>query len=161
MTTRIRYLGQTCTGDSECADGCACPSGTCENGRTKKMCPAKPRPQSREQIEGMMETENLSKLKKGQHKSPPKEPVTKAKAYEQIYGDDYVQQRGVGGYIPMYNAPYHYEQVQPVYQPQLASSTKPDSMEYGLMLLGLGLFLCLAICIVFVLLSAVCFVVGR
>eukprot|EP01084_Bolivina_argentea_P149112 260561_1 len=82
------------------------------------------------------------------------------KAYEQIYGDDYVQQRGVDGYIPMHNAPHHYERVQPVYQPQLAS-TNPDSMQYGLMLLGLGLFLCLAICIVFVLLSAVCFVVGR
>eukprot|EP01083_Nonionella_stella_P102928 293438_1 len=51
---------------------------------------------------------------------------TLTKAYEQIYGDDYVQQRaserGVGGYIPMYDAPYHYEHVQPVYQPQLASS---------------------------------------
>eukprot|EP01084_Bolivina_argentea_P149109 260557_1 len=178
MTTAvIRYLGQTCgssytAGDSKCAGGCKCPSGICENDQTKKKCPANPRrPLSGQKIEHMISQE-VEPLKKpiasgqkiehmiSQEGEPLKKAIVTAKAYEQIYGDDYVQQRGVGGYIPMYDAPYHYEHVQPVYQPQLAS-TNPDSMQYGLMLLGLGLFLCLAICIVFVLLSAVCFVVGR
>eukprot|EP01083_Nonionella_stella_P304839 1061026_1 len=182
MTTAvIRYLGQTCgssytAGDSKCAGGCKCPSGICENDQTKKNCPARRQP-----IEQMIEDEPLLSKRKPQKmqqnqeeeqatstktvKAGKGEANPRTKAYEQIYGDDYVQQRGVGGYIPMYDAPYHYEQVQPVYQPmyqpQLASSTNPDSMQFGLMLLGLGLFLCLAICIVFVLLSAVCFVVGR
>eukprot|EP01083_Nonionella_stella_P265723 899796_1 len=131
MTTRIRYLGEPCGGENgDCADGCACPSGTCENDQTKKNCPAR-----REPIEQMIKDEPLSNLKpqKMQQKSQPnpaeQQTSTKTgkagtvkkeigvKAYEQIYGDDYVQQRGVGGYIPMYDAPYHYEQVQPVYQP--------------------------------------------
>eukprot|EP01083_Nonionella_stella_P068585 182272_1 len=91
---------------------------------------------SGQKIEHMISQEEGVPLKKA--------IATANKAYEQIYGDDYVQQRGVGGYIPMYDAPYHYEHVQPVYQPQLASSTNHDSMQYGLMLLRLGLFLCLA-----------------
>eukprot|EP01084_Bolivina_argentea_P149108 260556_1 len=161
ISTVIRFLHEPCVSSSECADGCACLNRKCENDQTKKNCPAR-----REPIEQMIKDEPLSNLKpqKMQQKSQPnliQSQATGVEAYEQIYGDDYVQQRGVGGYIPMYDAPYHYEQVQPVYQPQLASSTNPDSMQYGLMLLGLGLFLCLAICIVFVLLSAVCFVVGR
>eukprot|EP01083_Nonionella_stella_P015482 43353_1 len=156
-TTVIRYWHETCGGVNEkCADGCKC-DGRCENDPTKKeLC--RRRAKTPPTLSGQEIAHEIS-----QETLPLKKP--NAKAYEQIYGDDYVQQRGVGGYIPMYDAPYHYEQVQPVYQPmyqpQLASSTNPDSMQYGLMLLGLGLFLCLAICIVFVLLSAVCFVVGR
>eukprot|EP01083_Nonionella_stella_P273114 926407_1 len=136
MTTaviRSRYLGETCGSSSECADGCACPTGICKNDQTKKRCPANPlkrpqtaaqieemirtenvsplkRPQTAAQIEEKIQTENLSRLKpqKRQQKSPPNPgEATTAKAYEQIYGDDYVQQRGVGGYIPMYDAPYH------------------------------------------------------
>eukprot|EP01083_Nonionella_stella_P178421 630232_1 len=178
MTTaviRSRYLGETCGSSSECADGCACPTGICKNDQTKKRCPANPlkrpqtaaqieemirtenvsplkrpqtaaqieemirtenvsplkRPQTAAQIEEKIQTENLSRLKpqKRQQKSPPNpkeehatstvkgKATTVAKAYEQIYGDDYVQHRGVGGYIPMYDAPYHYEHLQPVYQP--------------------------------------------
>eukprot|EP01083_Nonionella_stella_P265719 899792_1 len=132
MTTRIRYLGEPCGGENgDCADGCACLNRKCENDQTTKNCPARRKP-----IQQMIENESLSKLKpqKMQQKSQPNpaeqqatstntgkastvKKETAAKAYEQIYGDDYVQQRGVGGYIPMYDAPYHYEQVQPVYQP--------------------------------------------
>eukprot|EP01083_Nonionella_stella_P178179 628744_1 len=159
-TTVIRYLTQDCGGENErCADYCECLGGYCENDyKTRPMCP-------RNSDEAAALRKRLVSGKGKASTSIGKgEATTGKKAYEQIYGDDYVQQRGVGGYIPMYDAPYHYEQVQPVYQPmyqpQLAS-TNPDSMQFGLMLLGLGLFLCLAICIVFVLLSAVCFVVGR
>eukprot|EP01083_Nonionella_stella_P304840 1061027_1 len=161
MTTAvIRYLGETCGGvNGKCADYCECLDGHCENDyKTRPMCP-------RNSDEAAALRKRLVSTSAGKEKaiSSAGKGKTSAvnKAYEQIYGDDYVQQRGVGGYIPMYDAPYHYEHVQPVYQPQLASSTNPDSMQFGLMLLGLGLFLCLAICIVFVLLSAVCFVVGR
>eukprot|EP01083_Nonionella_stella_P273115 926408_1 len=122
MTTaviRSRYLGETCGSSSECADGCACPTGICKNDQTKKRCPANPlkRPQTAAQIEEMIRTENVSPLKRpqtaeqieGSIQTEPLsiKPLTVAKAYEQIYGDDYVQQRGVGGYIPMYDAPYH------------------------------------------------------
>eukprot|EP01083_Nonionella_stella_P015481 43350_1 len=177
MTTVIRYFGETCdtsysptAGSSKCADGCKCAEDLeeknfekrykCENDQTDpKKCLPKPIPRLRRSPRGQRNLPIPNEETSAGSQASIKKSTNKA--YEQIYGDDYVQQRGVGGYIPMYDAPYHYEHVQPVYQPQLASSTNPDSMQYGLMLLGLGLFLCLAICIVFVLLSAVCFVVGR
>eukprot|EP01083_Nonionella_stella_P141307 435115_1 len=181
--TVIRYFHEQCGGvHDKCADDCECLNDHCENDyRTRPMCPPGPPvpPLSRQKSgknvltmaknqERKQETSgSTSKTAQATGKATTGKATTGkvstgtiTKAYEQIYGDDYVQHRGVGGYIPMYDAPYHYEHVQPVYQPQLAS-TNPDSMQYGLMLLGLGLFLCLAICIVFVLLSAVCFVVGR
>eukprot|EP01083_Nonionella_stella_P061452 160150_1 len=71
MTTaviRSRYLGETCGSSSECADGCACPTGICKNDQTKKRCPANPlkRPQTAAQIEEMIRTENVSPLKRPQ-----------------------------------------------------------------------------------------------
>eukprot|EP01083_Nonionella_stella_P148582 470664_1 len=58
-------------------------------------------------------------------------------------------------YMPMY------EHVHPFVQPQLSTSNGNDSMQYGLMIIGLALFIFLMLCVTFTVLSGVCFAIGR
>eukprot|EP01084_Bolivina_argentea_P140220 246580_1 len=74
-----------------------------------------------------------------------------------VYGDEYAEQRSLGGYMPMYG----YEHVHPLVQPQLSTSNGNDSMQYGLMIIGLALFIFLMLCVTFTVLSGVCFAIGR
>eukprot|EP01083_Nonionella_stella_P182907 659448_1 len=60
-----------------------------------------------------------------------------------------------------YGNGYGYEHVHPLVQPQLSTSNGNDSMQYGLMIIGLALFIFLMLCVTFTVLSGVCFAIGR